>query len=247
MPDFSPSPPLISLASRGLTVAAVAACHFAAIAAIAGRPAPSSPQPILLPVRVELLPPAVAPAPDPMPEPATLRVRPAPRPPPLSAPTRAARTPERFVPSPIRAADAPAPAAAQPPAPEPAPSALARVVPPEPPPLAAPASVQAQPIEPPARLPLHPPSFDAAYLANPKPHYPLAARRHGLEGTVMVHVEVSRSGEPDSLRVASSSGSAQLDRAALAAVERWRFIPARLGEEHVASAIEVPIVFKLEN
>ena len=43
----------------------------------------------------------------------------------------------------------------------------------------------------------------------------------------------------------NSSGSEALDRAAAEAIKRWRFIPARYGDEAVESWIRVPIDFSL--
>ena len=91
-----------------------------------------------------------------------------------------------------------------------------------------------------------PARFDAAYLNNPPPEYPPLARRRGLEGTVLLSVAVCAEGRATELEVRTTSGSAHLDRAALDAVRRWRFVPARAGGQAVASRIVVPIVFRLE-
>lgn len=90
------------------------------------------------------------------------------------------------------------------------------------------------------------PVYRAAYLHNPLPHYPRAARLRGLEGRVLLGVEVSPLGECRHVEVIESSGHALLDRAALEAVRRWRFIPARRGGEPIAARLEVPIIFRLE-
>ncbi len=82
-------------------------------------------------------------------------------------------------------------------------------------------------------------------LGNPKPRYPRSARLLGHEGRVVLRVEVTRGGAPASVRVASSSGFSELDAAALRAVRRWRFAPARRAGVAVAGAVEVPIVFRL--
>lgn len=90
-----------------------------------------------------------------------------------------------------------------------------------------------------------PPGFDAAYLNNPAPAYPSAARRLGLEGTVLLRVQVSASGAPQQVEIVQSSGIALLDEAALNAVKNWSFIPARRGDEPTAAAVEVPVRFRL--
>lgn len=91
-----------------------------------------------------------------------------------------------------------------------------------------------------------PPSFSAAYLRNPPPRYPLAARRAGEQGTVTLRVLVTREGLPARVDVEKGSGSSQLDNAALETVKTWRFLPARQGTEPVESWVLVPIVFRLE-
>jgi protein TonB len=90
-----------------------------------------------------------------------------------------------------------------------------------------------------------PPRFDAAYLDNPAPAYPPAARRAGVQGRVVLRVRVSAAGEPVEVTVATSSGAPRLDHAAVATVRRWKFVPAREGERAVEAWVLVPIVFAL--
>ncbi len=89
------------------------------------------------------------------------------------------------------------------------------------------------------------PRFDAAYRVNPAPVYPPASRAMGERGEVTLRVLVSARGEPQEVMVSISSGHARLDQAALDAVWRWRFEPARQGENAVAAWVIVPIVFTL--
>lgn len=91
------------------------------------------------------------------------------------------------------------------------------------------------------------PRFDADYLDNPKPVYPALSRRLGEEGRVVLRVRVAASGLPTEVTLHAGSGSDRLDRAALDAVRRWKFVPARLGDEAVAAAVLVPIVFSLKD
>lgn len=86
-----------------------------------------------------------------------------------------------------------------------------------------------------------------AYLRNPPPAYPLAARRRGVEGVVTVSVTVDSSGQPQVVSVLRSSGHPMLDRAAEQAVAAWRFVPARRAGVAVASVVEVPVRFSLDN
>jgi len=89
------------------------------------------------------------------------------------------------------------------------------------------------------------PSSPVAYAGNPKPPYPVLARERGLEGRVVLRVEVAADGVSGTIAVAQSSGHAMLDRAAQTAVARWRFAPATVDGQKVAGAIDVPVVFRL--
>lgn len=110
------------------------------------------------------------------------------------------------------------------------------------------APVAAAPPSPPAPEPsLEPPRYHAAYLSNPPPAYPLAARRRGIEGTVLVRAEISAGGECLRVELKKTSGAGVLDQAALEAVKMWRFVPAKRGSQAVVAWVEVPITFKLEN
>jgi len=161
----------------------------------------------------------------------------------------------RLITPPPEAKEAPAPLPPPPPKPK-------RIKPPPPPPImtAAPEveappvafSVPPQPPPPPAAEAVPPPvpvvtaaRFDADYLSNPKPAYPLASRRLGEEGKVVLRVHVSADGAPMNVEIKCPSGFARLDEAAKSAVERWRFVPARRGDEAVASWVAVPIIFSL--
>lgn len=105
----------------------------------------------------------------------------------------------------------------------------------------APPSVRAEPMEP----VFVPADASAAYLRNPPPVYPLAARRRGLQGVVVLTVEVDAEGRPGLVTVRKSAGHALLDGSAVAAVRGWRFVPATSGGRPVASTVEVPVRFKL--
>jgi protein TonB len=83
-------------------------------------------------------------------------------------------------------------------------------------------------------------------ISQPKPKYPSAARRAGQQGTVTLSFTVGTSGTVTSVRVAKSSGHSLLDNAALAAIRRWRFKPARnaLGEA-ISYSYTLPVPFRL--
>lgn len=61
---------------------------------------------------------------------------------------------------------------------------------------------------------------------SPAPQYPRRARRRGLEGRVVLLVEINERGEPTRITVSKSSGHSALDGAAVEALWKWRFIPA---------------------
>lgn len=85
----------------------------------------------------------------------------------------------------------------------------------------------------------------ANYLFNPRPLYPAESRRRKEEGLVLLAVLVDEEGLPENVQVTQGSGHLLLDKAAVKAVSRWRFSPARLGNQCVTSQIQVPIRFKL--
>jgi len=90
-------------------------------------------------------------------------------------------------------------------------------------------------------------SFDANYGTNPKPKYPAIARSRGWQGKVLLRVSVSAEGLSEAVAVHRSSGHEVLDESAVAAVEKWQFIPAKRGNTAVASSVIVPIIFTLNN
>ena len=98
-----------------------------------------------------------------------------------------------------------------------------------------------------APLPVVAPRFDADYLDNPKPVYPVSSRRRGEEGRVVLRVYVDTQGRAAKVEVQESSGYGRLDESAVAAVSRWRFVPARRGVEPLAAWVRVPIVFSLRD
>lgn len=123
------------------------------------------------------------------------------------------------------------------------PSPTAAVVPEQRP---APAQEAPRPSPAPVAAPVTPPRSDAAYLNNPRPAYPLAARRRGDQGTVLIRVVVTADGLAANVNVEKTSGHPSLDEAALTAVKSWRFVPARQGGQAIESPYVVPVVFKLD-
>lgn len=136
----------------------------------------------------------------------------------VTAPVQLVRTPSA---SPVQAA---------PPA---TPVAVAVVAPP------APAAVPAPP------APVTPPDFSASQLGNPGPAYPFLSRRAKEQGVVTLRVLVTEAGRAGEIRVETSSGFERLDKAALATVKRWKFLPARQAGKAVAAWVLVPVTFAL--
>jgi protein TonB len=123
----------------------------------------------------------------------------------------------------------------------PSPSPIVAPPPPPPPPPAEPAPVIVAP-----PLVVTPPIFDADYLDNPAPAYPVASRRGGEQGRVVLRVLVNPGGSADDVQIRTSSGFVRLDEAARDTVRRWRFVPAKRGDEPVAAWVLIPISFRLE-
>ncbi len=90
------------------------------------------------------------------------------------------------------------------------------------------------------------PDYKASYLNN-RLTYPLAARRMGLQGRVVLNVEVLAEGLCGQVSVRQSSGHEILDNAAMQSVKTWRFIPARHAGDAITKWFMVPIQFSLKD
>lgn len=128
---------------------------------------------------------------------------------------------------------------------EAAPAAFSVPAPPaEPPAPAAPGPAVAGPVQ--AAAPLSAVRYDAAYLHNPEPKYPPISRRLGEQGKVLLKVRVTAEGLPAAVDLEKSSSFERLDEAARQVVGRWRFVPAKRGDQPIEASVIVPIVFRLE-
>jgi len=77
-----------------------------------------------------------------------------------------------------------------------------------------------------------------------EPQYTQQARAHGLEGVVVLYVQIDKTGKPVNIKVLRGLGMG-LDEKAVAAVKQWRFQPGlRLGRP-VSMAAAVNVFFKL--
>lgn len=210
-------------------------------------------QPPVLPVQLVTLE-AVEPPRDPAPvaPPRRERATPIRRPEPPRPREVAAAKIEEPAPQPVAPAPTPAPAETAP-----APAVVAATLPaisePAPAPgpssgttIALPASAPIVAAKPPAAAP-----EGVTRTARPqggyqvRPAYPSAPRRLGIQGTTMLRVHVLADGRIGDLLVEHSAGHPDLDQAAMEAVRRWRFEPARRGADAVAMWVLLPVEFRL--
>lgn len=212
-------PPRLSVQGLGL----VAAAHLLVLVTLAQLTVLPLPAPLAV-LSVSLLPPAPIPAAQPeiaLPRPRPVATHPPPPPPPVQP---LVATPDAPSPAIVAVVPAPTLTASRPP--------LATA------PVTAPAAPPAVPT---------PPRLDADYLDNPKPSYPPLSRRLNEQGRVVLRVHVAADGSTLDVLLHSSSGHSRLDNSALAAVRRWKFAPARLGQDAVAAWVRVPIEFSLQS
>lgn len=93
--------------------------------------------------------------------------------------------------------------------------------------------------------PIQEAQYQSASLRNPAPSYPPLSQRFGEEGKVLLRVLVSPAGEALTVELLTSSGHPRLDAAARKMVAKWRFIPAKQGQETLQTWLRVPVVFQL--
>jgi len=129
---------------------------------------------------------------------------------------------------------------------QPSPEVVTPIVPTETPVPTEVSSAPPQPVATPPGLPDREPDYQAAYLNNPVPAYPMVARRMGWQGRVVLNVEVLASGLPGQVKLHQSSGHDVLDNAAMQAVRGWRFVAARQGGQVFSKWFLVPIPFILK-
>lgn len=84
-------------------------------------------------------------------------------------------------------------------------------------------------------------------LRSVHPRYPRIAKKSGWEGTVLVRVTVEKNGRASQVDVSRSSGHKVLDDAALKAIKRWTFSPARDGNIPIKSVVVIPLKFSLKD
>ena len=124
--------------------------------------------------------------------------------------------------------------------PEPEPPKDAPAPEPQPPSVAAPAA----PAPSQARIAVDKPPVPRRRI---KPKYPDGARQRGEEGDVTLELDVSANGMVDGVRIVASCGFAELEQAAIQAVKRARFTPARRGSANVTSTARLTLNFRLKD
>ncbi len=78
-----------------------------------------------------------------------------------------------------------------------------------------------------------------------KPRYPASAKRAGVQGVTTLRVHVLENGRVDEVLVDQSAGFRDLDLAAIEAVKKWLFEPARRGTDPVSVWVMLPVKFEL--
>ena len=78
------------------------------------------------------------------------------------------------------------------------------------------------------------------------PKYPEAARRANREAVVIVEFTVDVTGKATDIKVVDPKGFG-FDEAAIEAVKKWRFTPAKKGDEAVPQRVRQPIRFNLDD
>ncbi|MEE7559289.1 energy transducer TonB, partial [Xanthomonas sp. Kuri4-2] len=77
------------------------------------------------------------------------------------------------------------------------------------------------------------------------PKYPPAAFRAGVQGEVILIVDVDANGNVTNVAVEKSSRNRDLDRAAMEAARKWKFNASVVNGQKAAGRVRVPVNFAL--
>lgn len=113
--------------------------------------------------------------------------------------------------------------------------------PPPPPPVSSPTAEENDSMG----APVTPPREDASEYNNPRPAYPQIARERKQQGTVVLEILILPDGTVGEVKIKESSGFKLLDNTAVRAVKRWKYIPAKRGDEPIAYWYLQPLEFTL--
>jgi protein TonB len=92
------------------------------------------------------------------------------------------------------------------------------------------------------------PYEDAPVPINPiPPEFPEFAKKTGIQGNVVLEVDVYKDGTLGKIKVLRSllSGPGGLDESAINAVKKWKFQPGKSGGKPVDTTVIIPIEFNL--
>jgi TonB family protein len=84
-----------------------------------------------------------------------------------------------------------------------------------------------------------------AKLMSP-PAYPKSAFEQNISGKVVLRVNVDAEGRTSGVSVISSTPAGVFDAVSIAAAQKWTFEPARKDGKPVASALQIPLTFALD-
>jgi len=107
-------------------------------------------------------------------------------------------------------------------------------------------TIEAAPIPTPAAAAAATPMPTPKLARMVRPEYPSEALRTGAEGWVNVSMFVMPAGSVRDPRVEQSSNGTLFNRAALAAVRKWRYEPFAAADPHAAQRVTVRVEFRME-
>jgi protein TonB len=91
----------------------------------------------------------------------------------------------------------------------------------------------------------HPPMIDMTYKNQHPPRYPMPAVAAHHQGVVVLNVYVDAQNRVSKVEVRKSSGYPELDAAAAAAAQNWRFTAGVKNGKPYASVVRVPVTFSM--
>jgi protein TonB len=77
------------------------------------------------------------------------------------------------------------------------------------------------------------------------PDYPPLAKKAGKSGKVVLQMKIGSDGRVSDVEVVSAEPEGLFETAAIEAIEKWRFQPAMVGGERVATIVKIPLKFEL--
>lgn len=86
----------------------------------------------------------------------------------------------------------------------------------------------------------------ARLISAPRPAYPPLSRELNEAGVVLLRLTVDEQGAVSNVQLLRSSGFRRLDKAAMAVVWQWRFLPQLEAGKAVVADIEQPVRFDLQ-